>query len=95
MALERSPSLDPRTWAAREISAEANVVRLNALLRDRFTERGAHWTRDIVPFHSRALYFYYLDNAGEDSLASETERLGRTFDITFGPKPNLVSAPAA
>jgi glycosyltransferase involved in cell wall biosynthesis len=89
-ALSVAPSLDPRSWASREISAEANVLRLNAELRRLALVSSQAWTQDIVPFHSRALHFYALDDRDEQRLISHREKLRKRYGIIFADRPPLV-----
>ncbi len=92
-ALDMAPSLDPRGWASREISAEANVPRLNAELRQLGLVSGEAWTQDIVPFHSRALQFYAQHDEDEQRLAVHRERLRSKYNIAFADRPPLADAP--
>ncbi len=79
-ALAKADTLKPRPWAEANISAEANVVRLEQLLRDDAARRGQPWSRGLMPFSCRNFFFHYADP--ED--AARTAPAYRQLRVDFG-----------
>ncbi|TYC62724.1 glycosyltransferase [Marinobacter sp. BW6] len=64
-----------RQIARESISAEANCRKLNKMLADWSVENGLNWTKDIEPFYSMRLSFYYFDEGAMDRLNPDYEYL--------------------
>lgn len=64
-----------RQIARESISAKANCRKLNSMLADWSSENGLQWSRDIEPFYSMRLSFYYFDEGAKERLRSDYEYL--------------------
>lgn len=60
-----------RYIARQSISAQANCQKLNDLLANWSLENGHQWTKDIEPFYSMRLSFYYFDENGKERLRND------------------------
>jgi hypothetical protein len=80
-ALDTTKNLNPQSWARKHISAEANSVKLNSILRQWASERGLGWTRDIESFYCEHFDFQYFDRRTEEKTASEYERVRHEFGL--------------
>lgn len=81
--LERSDEARPGPWATANISSEANVVRLNTILREEARSEGRPWTADLIPFYSERLALKHRDSGHLserlDSALHEFHSLGVEF----------------
>lgn len=64
-----------RQIAGESISAQANCKKLNDMLADWSRENGLQWTKDIEPFYSMRLSFYYFDEDAKDRLRDDYQYL--------------------
>lgn len=64
-----------RQIAGESISAQANCRKLNDMLEDWSRETGLQWTKDIEPFYSMRLSFYYFDENAKDKLRGDYQYL--------------------
>ena len=64
-----------RQNAGESISAQANCRKLNDMLAGWSSEKGFQWTRDIEPFYSMRLSFYYFDDGAKDRLRGDYQYL--------------------
>lgn len=64
-----------RHIARDSISAQANCRKLNEILANWSKEKGLSWTKDIEPFYSMRLSFYYLDSAAKVRLRDDYQYL--------------------
>jgi glycosyltransferase involved in cell wall biosynthesis len=79
--LGRAAELQPREWAKINISAEVNVPRLNALLREDAARIGETWSSDLHPFFCRHFEFEYLDAAAAGALRAEYDTLRNMYGL--------------
>lgn len=64
-----------RQIARESISAQANCRKLNEMLAGWSVESGLNWTKDVEPFYSMRLSFYYYDGSAKDRLKLDYEYL--------------------
>jgi hypothetical protein len=77
----RSWSMDPATWARANRSADVNVLRWNALMRERSEKCGEPWTVDIPHFFCRNFAFLVNDPELRASLKAEEVRCAKEFGV--------------
>jgi glycosyltransferase involved in cell wall biosynthesis len=79
--LNRVDQLRPADWAAANISAEANCVRLNAVLRNDSNLAGESWTVDLAAFYCRHFEFEYSDSVQEEVFKSAYLKMKRDVGL--------------
>jgi hypothetical protein len=80
--LESSAKLRPHEWAAKNISCQVSLEKLNAYLRERASARSLAWSADLAPFHWRP-YPTYSDPAALKQLQPAYDDLHRRFPEVF------------
>jgi glycosyltransferase involved in cell wall biosynthesis len=80
--LERSATLRPHEWAARNISCHVSLGKLNTFLRERAAARNLPWSGDLAPFHWRP-YPTYSEPADLSRLQPTYDDLHRRFPEVF------------
>lgn len=64
-------TLSPREWAVKNISAQINVQRLNALLAAKAKKMGANWLSDCDAFHIQSFEVEPISGRWSDSIIEE------------------------
>lgn len=82
-ALAVTRDMDPRSWARKNISAEANSLKLNGLMKQWSMEHQLAWTQDVEPFYCEHFIFRYLNEATETTMTGEYERVRRQFGLAI------------
>ncbi|TVP56061.1 MAG: glycosyltransferase [Halomonadaceae bacterium] len=74
--------------AIRKVSASANILRLNQILKKAHTDRGSFWSKDVIPFYSMRLSFFYKDPNDRLQLTKDYQRL-KSFGLTIPRHANV------
>jgi len=75
--------MQPGTWARSEISAEANVAKLNKCMQQLAQCSGEAWTTDVTPFFCQHFAFRYAATLDDSLHRDDRESLSKNCGLHF------------